>query len=371
MPRITSVYNSPIVHNVRAAFARACTDPTAVPSMSQLSQILNAVFFASLLTEEGQLARVALAISGGEDALNTLTFSRRLPCSPDTLAKLSPALAQGTAYAAVSLGGRHVKIWGIRVESVVDPVVRTIAPGHLVISVNGETVADLARDRVQVMGATIQDWTTQVARFLWNRGFTDDHEIQVAWNLRFLADAMRHGRGGTLLIVDDSNAWRDSVEIKHPIASDRFRLAKLQEDWSVRSAAEKDSLDGPKCLTYMVHDTGEALDYKAVAGAIGRLTAVDGATILDRSLTVLAFGAKIRGRTPAPKEVWYPAPLGANASGKAMRMSKVGGMRHQSAIQFVHDNPGAVALVASQDGALSLFASDGLVQALRCDIFFS
>ena len=98
---------------------------------------------------------------------------------------------------------------------------------------------------------------------------------------------------------------------------------------------------------------------------------MDGATILDRSLFVLGFGAKIRARTPPPDEVWYRAALGGNADGKAMRLSKAGGMRHQSAIQFVHDNPGCLAMVASQDGALSLFASNGGVQALRCDMFLS
>src|SRR3990172_8439481 len=186
MARITSVYGSGIVRSVHAALSRTCTDQTTVPSTSQLSQILNAAFFASLLTEEGQLSRVAIAISRDEDALNTLALSRQLPCTSDTLAKLSPALAQETAYAAVSIAGRHARIWGIRIEPVVDPVVRTLAPGHLVIQVSGETVAELARDRVQVLGARIPEWTFQVAFFLWNRGFTEDQRFGIAWNLRYL-----------------------------------------------------------------------------------------------------------------------------------------------------------------------------------------
>ena len=36
--------------------------------------------------------------------------------------------------------------------------------------------------------------------------------------------------------------------------------------------------------------------------------------------------------------------------------SELGGTRHLSAAQFVHDQPDAVALVASQDGGFTVFA---------------
>jgi DNA integrity scanning protein DisA with diadenylate cyclase activity len=47
-----------------------------------------------------------------------------------------------------------------------------------------------------------------------------------------------------------------------------------------------------------------------------------------------------------------------------------GGTRHLSAAQFVHDQPDAIALVASQDGRFTVFAwspSEEIVQAHRID----
>ena len=50
--------------------------------------------------------------------------------------------------------------------------------------------------------------------------------------------------------------------------------------------------------------------------------------------------------------------------------SALGGTRHLSAAQFVHDQRNAVAMVASQDGRFTIFEwseRDGLVHAQRID----
>jgi len=95
---------------------------------------------------------------------------------------------------------------------------------------------------------------------------------------------------------------------------------------------------------------------RAVDGIAG-LTAVDGATIVTDQHDLLAFGAKItrrRGSPPVeqaavtePIEGWAPTILHPSA---------LGGTRHLSAAQFVHDQRDSVALVASQDGRFTVFA---------------
>ena len=53
-----------------------------------------------------------------------------------------------------------------------------------------------------------------------------------------------------------------------------------------------------------------------------------------------------------------------------MHAAKVGGTRHLSAAQFIHDQKDAVALVASQDGHFTIFSWSTLqnrLQAHRID----
>jgi hypothetical protein len=91
--------------------------------------------------------------------------------------------------------------------------------------------------------------------------------------------------------------------------------------------------------------------------AVGGLTAVDGATVITRRYDVLAFGAKIarrRGQSPV-EQVVVTEPIEGSVAIVA-NPAELGGTRHLSAAQFVHDQRDAVALVASQDGRFTVFA---------------
>jgi len=99
----------------------------------------------------------------------------------------------------------------------------------------------------------------------------------------------------------------------------------------------------------------EALD--DTVAAIASLTAVDGATILDSEYNLLAFGAKIvrRKGSPQVEQVTVTEPIeGGIAS--VVPPGFLGGTRHLSASQFVHDQRDTLALVASQDGRFTVFA---------------
>jgi hypothetical protein len=83
---------------------------------------------------------------------------------------------------------------------------------------------------------------------------------------------------------------------------------------------------------------------------------VDGATILTDRCELLAFGAKIARRKGSPQVeqavVTEPIEGGEVAT---IHPSLLGGTRHLSAAQFVHDQRQSVALVASQDGRFTVF----------------
>jgi hypothetical protein len=110
--------------------------------------------------------------------------------------------------------------------------------------------------------------------------------------------------------------------------------------------------------------------FRRSVDGVARLTAVDGATVINERYELLAFGVKIvrRGSTRVER-VTVTEPVVGNVSA-VVEPSRLGGTRHLSAAQFVHDQHDALALVASQDGRFTVFAwspCEGMVHAHRVD----
>jgi hypothetical protein len=118
------------------------------------------------------------------------------------------------------------------------------------------------------------------------------------------------------------------------------------------------------------HEWNEAID-RAI-DALAGLTAVDGATLVTDRYDLLAFGAKItrlRGSSTV-EHVVVTEPVEGSIMAR-MHPGQLGGTRHLSAAQFVHDQRSAVALVASQDGRFTIFAwsaADDSVHAHRVEV---
>ena len=162
-------------------------------------------------------------------------------------------------------------------------------------------------------------------------------QVQLALSMR------RHGRGGILLVVPPgSDEWRESIvqPITYAVDPAFSELADL--------------LAQPRA-TMPDDEWSEATD-RAI-DAIAGLTGVDGATVVTSRYELLAFGAKIARRRGAPtvEQIIVTEPI-EGGTAERMHPGQLGGTRHLSAAQFVHDQRGAVALVASQDGRFTIFA---------------
>jgi hypothetical protein len=96
--------------------------------------------------------------------------------------------------------------------------------------------------------------------------------------------------------------------------------------------------------------------FKEAVDAVAGLTAVDGAAVLADNHDLLAFGAKITRRRGSPlvEELTLTEPIEGGAP-VIVTPADLGGTRHLSAAQFVHDQRNAVALVASQDRRFTVF----------------
>jgi hypothetical protein len=320
-----------------------------LPDTATIQAIVDAAFWASLRREEGFVPKISLAFVAPEETRNALLFERPLPLDPGLLTKIAPAVERPGIHLGVSLGPTGLAVWGAtRTIPSLCFVVEVAAPGLIVIKHHSETagkfvnVAVLEGDQVKIVderAAAIPDCPALLTALLGS-------ESPAAWVqsvnvLVQLAVSMRaHGRGGSLLVVPASgDAWRESIvsPIPYAVAPPFSALAEL-----ARASPDESS---------RLNRTVEA-----VAG----LTAVDGAVVLTDQYDVLGFGAKITRRKghAQVEQVMVTEPI---EGGEAILVhpDKLGGTRHLSAAQFVHDQrdeqKGCAALVASQDGRFTVF----------------
>lgn len=364
-----------IAPKIEAHFAKHLTeaatkgevDLAPLPPARVVEAVIDAAFWASLRKEEGHSPRVSIAFLPPEQAGKPLVFQQNLPLTAKVLTKLAPGVERGGVHIGVWHDGYSLHIWGTTLSI---PnycfVVDVPEPGLLVVKhrrIYGfgkyTNVAVLKGDQIQVMVdetaknpdcppvlTSLLDVTSQS---FWN----DDANILIQ-----LAVSMRaHGRGGALLIVPaDNNEWERSVI--HPVGY------KMEPMFSgLANLASGDRRDASKI--FWQGALKREIDY--IAG----LTAVDGATIITTRFELLAFGAKT-GRSNSSahiQEITYIEPVEGGGA-MVMHPAKIGGTRHLSAAQFVFDQKGAQALVASQDGHFTIFnwsPNYNMVQANRID----
>ena len=326
----------------------------AVADVETIERLIDTAFWASLRREENFVPRISLAFVPPELTPHPLLLERPLPLEPGALVRVSPAVERAGIHLGVSYQGGQLSVWGTtRSIPATCVVVEVAAPGLLVIKHHrggeGEkfvNVAVLEGDQVKVIderASSLPDCPSLLASLL---GFDSPESWRDSINVLVqLAVSMRsHRRGGLLLVVADDagEEWKHSILRPIPYAifpafTELSQLRRQMPDES-RRRLWQDAL----------HRSVEA-----IAG----LTAVDGATIISSNYELLAFGAKIARRKGAAtvEQVVVTEPIVGGVP-VVQHPTQMGGTRHLSAAQFVHDQRTAVALVASQDGRFTVFA---------------
>jgi hypothetical protein len=357
-------------HHAEEARRRGKTAPVATPDADTIEAIIDAAFWASLRREESYVPKISLTLLSPDEARHPLLFETPLPLEADKLVKVAPAVERAGIHLGVWRNGQGLYVWGtVRTVPAQSIVVEVAAPGLLVVkhhrgdeSGKFVNVAVLEGDQIKVVderASSLPDCPPLLTSLL---GF----DSPTSWSKRIdsvnvlvqLAVSMRaHGRGGLMLVVPSGDVgWPESIvrPIPYAVVPSFGELAEL-----TRNAPEE-------------HDARlwqDAVD-RAVE-AIAGLTAVDGATVLTNEYDLLAFGAKIARRKGSPQveHVTVTEPIEGNVA-MTMHPTQLGGTRHLSAVQFVHDQQRAVALVASQDGRFTVFAwspCEGMVHAHRVE----
>jgi hypothetical protein len=338
----------------------------APPEDDALEALIDVAFWTSLRREEGYVPIISLALLDPEDAPSALRFAVPLTLNPATLAKVAPAVERPGIHLGVSRIDGDLSVWGAtRVLPAFCLVLEVAAPGLLVIKQHrgGEhtkfaNIAVLEADQIKIVderASSLPECPSLLSSLL---GF----DTPASWSdsvnvLVQLSVSMRaHKRGGLLLVVPaESGRWRESIV--QPIAYELNPPFEVLADLMRERADDRDRL------------WEDALG-RAVEGVAG-LTAVDGATIVTDRHELLAFGAKItRRRGSPPVEITTVTEPIEGGFPRQVHPSSLGGTRHLSAAQFVHDQRDAVALVASQDGRFTVFAwsaCENMVHAHRVE----
>jgi hypothetical protein len=348
---------SPTVH---AYFARRLAQArdesqeglASLPAAETIEAVIDAAFWASLRREEGYVPKISLAFLSPQEAVHPLVFERALALAPAALARVAPA---------VERPGIHVGVWHDGHELYVCGTTRTIpkycfvlevaAPGLLVVKHHsGEeagkfvNVTVLEGDQIKVIDEQASSTPECPALLSSLLGFDTSaswsHSVNV---LVQLAVSMRaHGHGGCLLVVPaGSEVWRESIVAPLPYAvsppfPDLAELSREMPQGSLRVVAQE--------------ELGQTIEW--VAG----LTAVDGAVVINDRYELLGFGAKIARRRgfAQVEHITLTEPI-QRVAPALVHPEELGGTRHLSAAQFVHDQHDAIALVASQDGRFTIF----------------
>jgi hypothetical protein len=337
------------------------------PDREAIEFITDAAFWASLRREEGAAPKVSLAFLPPSATTEPLLFARPLPVSASALARLAPAVER----AGIHLGiwrdpAGEFKVWGTtRRLPPLSFVIEVVASGLLVVKHRGESfgkfvnVAVLEGDQIKVIdesSARVPDCPGLVASLL---GVELPGVLAESGSVLVqLAASMRaHGRGGALIVIPSSNeTWAESIV--HPavyaVEPPFTELATLVDD----ERRDPDDYEWQQEMR------------RAVDGLAG-LTAVDGATLITDRYELVAFGAKITRRRGSPQveRVLMTEPVEGSVMA-TLDPYQLGGTRHLSAAQFVHDQRDATALVASQDGRFTIFKwspCEDLVHAHRVE----
>jgi sensor domain DACNV-containing protein len=352
--------------------------PPSVPGTDALKVMVESAFWASLRAEEERYPKFSIIYARKDECADGLEFQSPRLFLVEALAALAPSLShRNSRLGVVRLrGASNLFIWGITQEYPIGCLeVRVLGPGRIMIQANGARLGLIDKETAYCL-LTRRHWDRKLQGpmpFELAKGLGDAvaghsgtlRSKVLGTMLLQITEAMHaHRHGGALVVVPgDDSTWETSISLAH-----KFRRFDGLQTHLERMIHEVDTTGAnPVDLENYFLGQYSKMDQRVVrlVATVGALTAVDGATILTDSLDVLGFGAKIQIRPDPgwrkPFVRYVPDSLHENKWDRAKHEREfhaLGGTRHQSAAFLVAKHRGLVAIVASQDGGLSIISCE-------------
>ena len=375
----------------------------------QLEEALSVAFQASFTTEEARPTRFRMLLTPAEQlpesgapgqGVQRLRFDPSRALTPDELRRLSPSTPFETALIGVQPEQQKLRIWGIAHSGPAwlaptwggrslipnwsyDPIVHVTGPGQLAVRCAGKLVGGLERGLIVDAMMDVFDSKWLPAMFATEREeVRAEHAALQAQKeaptlvehslvgrvgqhmLRRAIQLVRGARHGGMILVVDAGAAElpqlGGLRLKYRFDQDepahRYRTLLFRILESLAATTSKPlvgwadfAADASANLAQLEQSVFE------MSRLIANLTAIDGAVVLDKRLSLVGFGADVSAELPAPSRVFRSI----DTEGTEVELDDIEnvGTRHRAAYRFVNDHPRGLAIVISHDGGISFVAN--------------
>jgi hypothetical protein len=366
------VFPPALVRLVRERLSRRSASLSEVTD-DELARLLTTVFFAGLETYEGEHNPIGVVFLGRSSAdfviadaatgalplyqWKILRFaSPRLFATPE-LVKLGVSGTEHRIYSAVGvLDDGRLAITGLAREGFnggPDPFIKIVAsrPGCLAIRSGRDLVIEYERGSIRAFAEDEEFSAGPVRRGLEaiarSAGVDDDVVPHYLDAIAFLVhEIVAHGRGGILIVSSDELA---SVAAATPygMVPDSSLAALLRLAWrsgrSTRGGPSESPAFGQLLRNAFLTEA------ERVVEEVGRLTAIDGAVLLNRDLALVAFGVIL----PVGGQITVTEGKPEEDGTTEVVDFGTRGTRHRASATYAWEHPGSVVFVASEDGQVS------------------
>lgn len=195
----------------------------AVPTREQLAAIMNGAFWTSYSLDEGNMVTVSILFDQAEESFDTFLFDEPISFDVKTIVKLGAALQNPRADIGVWPDDEgELKIWGFKNRSenviIANLWIQAMGPGRVLVTFGGKGLGALINQKAVFVDHT-NLMRLVIPKLVMEKAEEPDRMLMMLryTSLLTTARAMRaHGRGGTLLVVPDSQDWRSSVDSPVP-----------------------------------------------------------------------------------------------------------------------------------------------------------
>ena len=401
----TTIYPPMFATRVVDAWNSLDDQPSKPASVSCLTNVLDILYQASFLHEEGEAVRCRIIISDPSDwkqgegpptGFHVLRFAEPRPFTPQEIRKLAPAASYYRSILGIqSRGESELSIWGIiqtgtrwvnrvdggRFDGTPLPgqfVAHILGAGRLLTACGYRRLLELNSGQVLKTGLDpfksqwlpshfrpVRQWLLDrlSATRLEGADVQDCFIRMMAQNVvrRILSLVRNRSHGGMLIYLPQESADITSLSsrlrIRCPFESrpatehfselmlramTRLSLVGHRHGYKSVTWADYQKIDDP-ILTEIDESFFE------IAHLFADMMAVDGALILTKRFEVVGFGGEVLGERPVG-EVFRALDLEGTITEREQADSS--GTRHRSAYRFVSEVPESLAIVISQDGAI-------------------
>jgi hypothetical protein len=341
-----------------------------LPTVRELEQFVEVIFFAGLHEEESRRYPLSLAWTGASDGcVAAVALGTPVTATPKTLAKLAPAAQRESTSLAIRAEGDGLVVWALLQHGSsreLPLMIRSLRPGVLRVDYHGQPRALYARGEMQFLDAehTVASPARRItSAFAAWRSTADTNGIdaRAAVVTRVAAKALQYGHGGMILVLPTESEPL-GVRIHYPVGTGgellARRFAKLTEGANPGERLARIAADHPRRAV-------EFDRFEEAVELVAGLTGTDNALLVDTDLRVRGFGVQvIEGEAPL-QEFRHVNPY--TGASHIDDIATFKGTRHPAGVIFCLRQPDeAAAIIASQDRRLSLVVKDstGAVEVL-------